>query len=50
MDEVNPPCPDCRSLHTTKKGFGVLRPGRRKQRYQCMNCGRTFYPEEEDEK
>jgi len=39
-------CPDCASEHVVKTGFGVIKPGTRKQRYKCRDCGRTFYPEE----
>ena len=46
MEQVIPRCPDCGSLHVVKTGFGVVRPGDKKQRYKCRDCGRTFYLEE----
>jgi len=39
-------CPDCGSLLIVKWGYGVVKPGEKKQRYKCRDCGRTFYLEE----
>jgi len=49
MEQTFVKCPDCGSLHVVKMGFVVVKPGERKQRYKCRDCGRTFYPEEEAE-
>jgi transposase-like protein len=35
-------CPHCGSHNIGKNGFRMTLAGK-KQRYQCMNCGRTFY-------
>ena len=40
-------CPKCNSFFAVKKGFSVVRPGMKKQRWQCRDCGKTFYHEEE---
>jgi len=37
------PCPHCGQYAVTKAGWRVLSGGRRKQRYRCTVCGRTFY-------
>ncbi|GAH42389.1 unnamed protein product [marine sediment metagenome] len=50
MEQVIPRCPDCESLHIVKSGFGVHKPGEKKQRYMCRDCGRTFYLEEDYKK
>ena len=39
-------CPKCSSIFAVKRGFGVVRPGIKKQRRQCRDCGKTFYQEE----
>lgn len=39
-------CPECNSEKISKSGFKVTRTGR-KQRYQCQNCGKTFYEQKE---
>jgi len=43
MQEVKqkPKCPECGSGKIQKYGTIVLR-SRKKQRYHCCNCGRTF--------
>jgi len=41
-------CPHCGSPHIVKKGFETVVPGKKKQRFQCRNCGKTFYLEEEE--
>ena len=47
MTEKPLKCPFCEGEHITKAGMRVTVKGR-KQRYQCMTCGKTFYKEEED--
>jgi transposase-like protein len=37
-------CPECLKEHVNKVGLAVTRKGK-KQRYQCRECGRTFYNE-----
>ena len=41
-------CPNskCNSSHIVKAGFKVTVKGR-KQRFQCQDCGRTFYENKE---
>jgi hypothetical protein len=34
-------CPSCDSVNVNKNGFRTLVKGKR-QRYQCMDCGRKF--------
>ena len=38
-------CPRCKSAHTVKCGYKLLASGDRKQRWQCMKCGRYFMGE-----
>jgi len=38
-------CPECGSTSVRKMGFTLTRRGK-KQRLQCKNCGRVFYPQE----
>ncbi len=40
-------CPYCGSQHIVKKGFSEVRPGRKKQRWKCRDCAKTFYLKEE---
>jgi len=43
MSETKPEiCPYCKEEHVVKIGMKVTTSGKR-QRYQCMECGRTFY-------
>ena len=42
-------CPVCESDHIAKAGLYPTVSEGKKQRYKCMECGRTFYdPERED--
>jgi transposase-like protein len=36
-------CPDCSSEHVCKIGKKITRKQGKKQRYQCTDCGKTFY-------
>ncbi len=42
-------CPYCGSLHIVKKGFSEVRPGRKKQRWKCRDCAKTFYHKEAED-
>lgn len=48
MEQAFVKCPDCGSHNIVKTGFVVVKPGDKKQRYKCSDCGRTFYPEEDE--
>ena len=41
-------CPECGSTHVVRAGLKITRQGK-KQRWQCANCGRTFYEIKEEE-
>jgi transposase-like protein len=36
-------CPRCGSDHISKHGIKITVSQGRKQRYQCQECGHTFY-------
>jgi len=37
-------CPSCSSEHIVRIGYVVSASRGRRQRYKCMDCGRTFTP------
>jgi transposase-like protein len=44
-------CPNCNSEKIAKTGFKPTLKEGRKQRYQCQQCGKTFFtPKGENEK
>lgn len=40
-------CPYCNNEKTVKLGFRMTLKEGKKQRMQCMHCGKTFYAQKE---